>query len=102
LQIGKDKDSTARHFMAFGDRLKALREKAGMSQEAIARAAGISTSAISKLEQKKVEPTWPTVQALARALGVGCQTFDDEAVSPAEPTPAKKTPARGAAKKKGK
>ena len=79
--------------MVFGDRLKTLREAAGMSQEALARCAGISTSAVSKLEQKKVEPTWPTVQALARALGVGCQTFED--ISDRKPDDAEQAAAEG-------
>lgn len=72
--------------MLFGDRLKELREAKGMSQEGLARAAGISTSAVSKLEQKIVDPNWTTVQALARALGVSCQSFeisDAEAEAPA-------------------
>jgi DNA-binding XRE family transcriptional regulator len=62
----------------FGDRLKTLREAAGLSQEALARAAGISTSAVAKLEQKRVEPSWPTVLELAKALGVGVEAFTTE------------------------
>ena len=76
--------------MAFGDRLKELRVAAKMSQEGLARAADVSTSAIAKLEQRKVEPTWPMVKALARALGVSCQAFEEDA-GHAEPPPAKKT-----------
>jgi len=75
--------------MQFGDRLKELREAKGMSQEALARAAGISTSAISKLEQKLVDPNWQTVQALARVLGVSCSIFEESAGQGATP-PAKK------------
>jgi transcriptional regulator with XRE-family HTH domain len=67
----------------FGDRLKAIREAAAMSQEALARAAGVSTSAVAKLEQKRVEPTWSTLLALAKALGVGVEAFV------AEPPPEK-------------
>jgi transcriptional regulator with XRE-family HTH domain len=76
--------------MTFGERLKELREAAGMSQEALARAANISTSTVSKMEQRTIDPSWSTVQALARALGVSCQAFESDApVEQAEP-PAKK------------
>jgi transcriptional regulator with XRE-family HTH domain len=82
--------------MEFGDRLKELREAAGLSQEGLARAAGISTSAVSKLEQKLVDPGWQTVQALARALGVSCQAFESDA-----PVEQPESPARKGRKRKG-
>jgi transcriptional regulator with XRE-family HTH domain len=56
--------------MAFHERLKVLRDTAGLSQEALARAAGISTSAVTKLEQAGKEPSWDTAKKLAKALGV--------------------------------
>jgi transcriptional regulator with XRE-family HTH domain len=59
----------------FNERLKALREKAGMTQEGLARTACISVSAVSKLEQSDIDPSWSTVQALAQALGVDCRSF---------------------------
>lgn len=62
----------------FGEKLKSLRRKAGLSQEKLARAADISTSAVTKLEAGKVEPTWRTVQALARVLGVTVLEFVDD------------------------
>jgi transcriptional regulator with XRE-family HTH domain len=88
----REEEKTMETLMAFGDRLKELREAAGMSQEALARAANISTSAVSKLEQKLVDPGWQTVQALARALGVTCQAFESDAPDdqPEAPPPAKK------------
>ena len=61
--------------MEFHDMLRMLREKAGLSQEALARAANISVSAVSKLERGGIDPSWSTVQALAKALGVDCRTF---------------------------
>jgi transcriptional regulator with XRE-family HTH domain len=81
--------------MVFGERLKTLRQAAEMSQESLARAAGLSTSAVSKLEQKLVDPSWPTVQALARALGVSCEAFQEDAGQAEPPPPAAK-------KRKGK
>src|SRR5262249_53099656 len=71
--------------MAFNERLKELREAAGMTQEALARAAGLRVSTVSKLEQKGVDPNWSTVQKLADALGVGVEAFagGDEPPPPA-------------------
>jgi transcriptional regulator with XRE-family HTH domain len=60
----------------FNERLKELREKAGLTQEGLARAADISLSAVSKLEQNPTDPSWSTVQSLAKALGVDCKAFE--------------------------
>jgi transcriptional regulator with XRE-family HTH domain len=65
--------------MPFSERLKALREAAGMTQEGLARKAGLSTSTISKLEQRGVDPAWSTVQRLALALGVRVEAFEEDA-----------------------
>jgi transcriptional regulator with XRE-family HTH domain len=78
--------------MDFGDKLKALRLGAGLTQEGLARAAGFTTSVVSKLEQKLVsDPGWQTVRALAKALGVDCRAFEVEDTPPAvaESTPKK-------------
>ena len=60
---------------AFNERLREIRASAGMTQEALARAANVSLSTIAKLERTEIEPTWGTVLALAGALGVGCEAF---------------------------
>jgi transcriptional regulator with XRE-family HTH domain len=65
--------------MTFGGRLKELREAAGLSQDGLARAAGLSTSTVAKIERLDIDPSWTTVQALAKALGVDCTAFQDEA-----------------------
>ena len=60
-------------------RIKALREAAGMSQQALAVAAGLSVSVVSQLEQgTKRDPRLSTVQALARALGVDIRELAGE------------------------
>jgi XRE family transcriptional regulator, regulator of sulfur utilization len=59
----------------FGARLKAVREEAGLSQKALAEKAGLVTSAIGHLEQGLRKPTWETVLALTKALGVPCTAF---------------------------
>jgi transcriptional regulator with XRE-family HTH domain len=69
--------------MTFGGRLKELREAAGLSQDGLARQAGLSTSTVAKIERLDIDPSWTTVQALAKALGVDCTAFQDE--GPAAP-----------------
>ena len=55
-------------------RLKELREAAGMSQQALAGAAGLSISVVSQIEQgTKADPRLSTLQALSKALGVGIE-----------------------------
>jgi transcriptional regulator with XRE-family HTH domain len=71
--------------MAFRDRLRALRLAAGLTQEGLARLAGISTSALSKLEQQDMDPSWSTVQRLAKALNVPVADFIDQDEPPAPP-----------------
>lgn len=64
--------------MTFGERLRQLREEAGLTQEALARQANISLSQISKMELKNVDPSWSTVKRLARALSVSVAAFDTD------------------------
>lgn len=56
-------------------RLKALRENAGMSQQSLAVSAGLSVSLVSQIERgSRIDPRMSTITALATALGV---TLDD-------------------------
>jgi y4mF family transcriptional regulator len=74
----------------FGEVLRELREKAGLTQLTLAQKAGVSQRGISHLEQGLRSPNWETVVAICEALGVSCETFRlDE-------------PAKPAGKKKGK
>jgi transcriptional regulator with XRE-family HTH domain len=60
----------------FGDNLRRLRERAGMSQEALAtRAGGLHRTEISLLERGEREPRLSTVVLLAQALGVKLPTL---------------------------
>jgi transcriptional regulator with XRE-family HTH domain len=74
----------------FGARLKELREAKGLTQEALARAAEVSVSSVSKLEQRDLDPSWSTVQALAAALGVDCTAFAVAEPVGDKPVPRKK------------
>lgn len=77
--------------MSLGERLRELRERAGLTQQSLATAAGLSISAVVKIEASRADPSWTTVQALARALGVAVGEFDrsDEPATPKKPTPKK-------------
>jgi transcriptional regulator with XRE-family HTH domain len=70
IEMGKAKKPT------FGQRLKELREAAGLSQGNLADKAGINRQDISKYECGRRLPTWPAVQAIAVALGVSCAYFE--------------------------
>jgi transcriptional regulator with XRE-family HTH domain len=59
----------------FAGRLKELRERAGLTQQALADKAGLSKAGIADLEQARREPSWSTAVALAEALGVDCRAF---------------------------
>ena len=73
----------------FADKLKTLREAAGLTQGQLAKRAGLHLGAIFKLEQGVRDPSWATVQALANALGVDCQVFEDQKKPAGNPRKAK-------------
>jgi transcriptional regulator with XRE-family HTH domain len=86
--------------MPIKDRVRQLRTAAGLTQQGLATAAGLSVSAVVQLESGKIpDPRVSTLKALAKALGT---TLDDlageeEETPAAEPEPPK--PRRG---RKGK
>jgi transcriptional regulator with XRE-family HTH domain len=101
----------------FAERLKALRESAGLTQAALAERAGMNPFGVAKLEQGVREPTWATVQALCKALNISCEEFLDDAAGTPQadateqtgpaptstpPTQKKDTGARGKGKRKGR
>lgn len=56
-----------------GKRIKAARQKAGMSQEELAQAIGSTKSAVSRYEAGKRQPSYDQLQRIAAALGVPVQ-----------------------------
>ena len=55
---------------AFGEYLRGLRKRAGLSQRELAEQAGIDFTYLSKIENGRVDPpAEETMRALARALG---------------------------------
>ena len=56
---------------SFGERLRRLREAAGLTQEELAGAAGLTPNAVSDLERGRRRRPYPhTVRSLADALGL--------------------------------
>ena len=53
----------------FGRVVRRRREEAGLSQEALAEAAGLHRTYISLLERGQRQPQLETIRALARGLG---------------------------------
>jgi transcriptional regulator with XRE-family HTH domain len=56
----------------FARRLTELRKAAGLTQCALAKRAGVTTQAVTFLEEGERKPTWETVERLAAALDVSC------------------------------
>lgn len=59
----------------FADRLRELRETAGLSQDRLGQLSGISKRDIVGLESGETQPSWAAVQALAHGLGVEVGSF---------------------------
>lgn len=80
----------------FAVRLRELRDKAKMTQKELAAKAGMHLAGVFKLEQGTNQPTWATIEALAKALGVECVAFKGTSAcvgcpkSPPEPPAPKK------------
>jgi XRE family aerobic/anaerobic benzoate catabolism transcriptional regulator len=55
---------------ALGKAIRQLRDKRGMTQEALAHAAGVTVGHLSMIERGHSNPTWATVKAIAVALDV--------------------------------
>ena len=64
--------------MEFGAKLQALREQAGMSQNALARASGLNPASINRLESGERSPSNRTVvEQICDALGLSPAERDD-------------------------
>jgi transcriptional regulator with XRE-family HTH domain len=61
----------------FAERLRELREKAGLTQQQLADASGLPVGSLRHYEQGRREPYWQVVFRLAAVLGVRCDAFAD-------------------------
>ncbi|MGH2854000.1 MAG: helix-turn-helix domain-containing protein [Solirubrobacteraceae bacterium] len=50
--------------------IRRLREERGVTQEDLAHEAGVTTGTLSKIERGLANPSWTTVERIARALSV--------------------------------
>ena len=58
--------------------LRALRERAGLSQKGLAAQVGISRQQVNRLENGSYDPYLSTVRSLAQVLGVPLAELVDE------------------------
>jgi len=65
-----DLEKAVRDEHNFGNRLRLLRQAAGLSQKVLARAAKLTQQTISQLERGGSQPSWGTVCRLAGALQI--------------------------------
>jgi DNA-binding XRE family transcriptional regulator len=71
---GRDKLSGYREYV--GERIRAARKAAGLTQEELAAKAGILQGYISRLESNEHSPSHKTLKRIADALGIPVTEFD--------------------------
>jgi len=73
----------------FSQRLKQIRIEAGLTQMELAQLTNLSTNYISLLERGKRSPSLPTIDLLAKRLGVPLKVLLDIDENEEESTPAR-------------
>lgn len=63
-------DDPDRASHAFGDRMRELREREGVSQDRLAHDSGIHSTSVGRIERGGREPRLTTILRLAHGLGV--------------------------------
>jgi transcriptional regulator with XRE-family HTH domain len=84
--------------MTFAEKLRQLRQSAGLSEAGLAERSGVSFGAIHNYCLGLRRPTFRAALQIARALGVSCHTFadcDDLGAGPSDDPPAPPAPRRG-------
>lgn len=64
--------------MGFSDKLKAAREKAGLTVYALWQKSGVDKAFLYQLEKGTKSPSWEVVCKIAAALGVSTEVFRDK------------------------
>jgi transcriptional regulator with XRE-family HTH domain len=68
--------------MTFAEKLRRLRDAAGLSEAKLAREAGLTFASVHGYGLGRRTPSFPAVVQLARALGVSCEVFADCEMGP--------------------
>jgi transcriptional regulator with XRE-family HTH domain len=58
------------HDRALGAAIRFLRQNAGLTQEGLAHAAGLTFGTVARTELAQATPRWASVRAIVEALGV--------------------------------
>jgi transcriptional regulator with XRE-family HTH domain len=58
------------HDHALGAAIRVLRQNAGLTQEGLAHAAGLTFGTVARTELAQATPRWASVRAIVEALGV--------------------------------
>ena len=73
-----------RYMVRLGQRIRAVREEAGLTQQAVARSAGIATDMVSRLENGHyTSPGLRTLLRIAEGMGVSLASLLPEVPNPA-------------------
>ncbi|MCR4402910.1 MAG: XRE family transcriptional regulator [Firmicutes bacterium] len=64
--------------MDFGERLRRMRENAGLSARALAEKVGVSPSFIYQLERNEATPSFSTLKRIGAVLGTGVSVLTDD------------------------
>lgn len=78
--------------MTFANRLRQLRDTAGLSEARLAAQSGVSYAAIHEYGLGRRKPSFAAVVKLAKALGTTCEAFADCEDMGGEEKPLKKPP----------
>jgi transcriptional regulator with XRE-family HTH domain len=74
--------------MTYAEKLRELRDAAGLSEAKLASASGVSFASIHEYGMGRRKPSFAAAVKIARALGVSCEAFVDcEDVVGDEPAP---------------
>ncbi|MCR9135143.1 MAG: XRE family transcriptional regulator [Alphaproteobacteria bacterium] len=70
-----DRSKMRQEVLKLAHTVRALRKADGLNLEELARRSGLSTSTLSKIENRQISPTFDTLVALASGLGVDVGTL---------------------------
>jgi len=60
---------------ALADAIRRLRHNRGVTQEVLARDAGITVAALSRIERGRADPRWTTVRRIAAVMEMSLADF---------------------------